>query len=388
MAEIYKNKIPEVKNQDGENPEDFLTVEKNKKLLSIEKSIGFLNIKNITKNELEKEIVKFTTEQKITIEKISNIKSQILVNNNTKLINWDKIFSEILDDLWYKYTTLNEVIDSEKELNTFVWKLKKKKTLDKTEKEYLKVLEPLQISYKKSTKVWIDLNKNNIKEIIEEKTNIKGEKYDKIVRKKERIKYEKEIKEEQKHDNTSDEEKLVDTSIIDENPIKKEVNKNTLTKDNWEEIVITKDEAKIAEQSPKAKENILKMESDLNKLWLKFVWKYRNELIQIMKNTNIFKWKNIDNNDSDLINNVELNLLIQFILFSVWESFSTKYESNYKKILIINEVWSIWSKKSKSWGISNIWIKFSELWFINTDWNLEPDWEEKLILNLKNKKDI
>jgi hypothetical protein len=164
---------------------------------------------------------------------------------------------------------------------------------------------------------------------------------------------------------------------------------------NWVQIDwLTRDEyLKIStwEDNEEALKNLVDMRQKLSYLWLDFVWEQRNIFINILKNNSEFSWSNFNSNDKDLINRTDFNILLKFILKIYWENNPTDLESeNNAKIIKINQIWTLNNKKDTITWFSNIWMKFVEIWFFNSSWWVNLNWEYNLRQfvenNLSNKK--
>ena len=154
------------------------------------------------------------------------------------------------------------------------------------------------------------------------------------------------------------------------------------------EIIIEEKNWKRTIKNPEALKNLVDFKEKMKILNLWFVWKYRNELIDTMKNYPWYRRVEMDIKD-DYIDKTELNNLLNFILEMIWE----KWNKNdifwtYSKIIEINQVSEINNKKdSESW-LSNIWFRFKKTWFLNNDWNLNIWWKSKLLNYRPTKKEL
>lgn len=142
---------------------------------------------------------------------------------------------------------------------------------------------------------------------------------------------------------------------------------------------ITKKEYKDIIGNEEALKNLIDMREKLNYLGLDFVWENRDTFVKVLKNNSDLKWSDFDITDWNLIDHRELNILLQFILKISWEKKpSTEASKNYAKILEINNIWEISDNKNTFSGLSNIWQKFVDIWYFNSSWWVNLNWEHNL----------
>jgi len=127
------------------------------------------------------------------------------------------------------------------------------------------------------------------------------------------------------------------------------------------------------------------MKEKLDTLWLEFVWENRSSIIKLLKNSEDFKWSDFNVTDWDLVDKREFNLLLQFILKIYWDENPSTIESqNYSRILQINNIWAISDQKESISWLSNMWLKFVDIWYFNSSWWIDIFWEDKLRQYIKN----
>jgi len=163
-----------------------------------------------------------------------------------------------------------------------------------------------------------------------------------------------------------------------------------LTQDEINDIWIKKDEKwNIIVENKEALKNLINMKETLESIWLDFAWKYRNELIWIMKSTHWFMWMEMNLKD-DLINKTELNNYLKFIISLI--GLQPDLTLNWNKNILRTYNWYSETNKNKNalkgW-LWKVWEKFINMWFLTTDWTLQTNWQTNInhyISNNLNKK--
>ena len=161
-----------------------------------------------------------------------------------------------------------------------------------------------------------------------------------------------------------------------------------LTKDEIETLWVKKDKKwEIIIENKEALKNLINMKETLESIWIDFAWKYRNELINIMKSSKGFMWMQMDLNDKNLINHTELNNYLRFILTIIWENPDTTLMWNKQKIRQLNDYSQTnKNKNTMKWWLSKVWEKFIDMWFLTTNWTLQTNWSANLNYHISNRK--
>lgn len=160
---------------------------------------------------------------------------------------------------------------------------------------------------------------------------------------------------------------------IPNNPIN---NKFSIIAQNWETIEISKEEKQTVENNPEALKNLIDTKEKLELLGLDFVWKNRTEMIFLMKNTPWFDdTGKIEITDKDYLNKSEFNHLLKFILFKTTWKYWGDYFTNMLKIREINGENELNNKRNFISGLSNVWQKFVDLWFLTQSGTLAFNWK-------------
>ncbi len=152
-----------------------------------------------------------------------------------------------------------------------------------------------------------------------------------------------------------------------------------------EKIEISQEEKQTVEKNPEALKNLIDTKQKLEKLGLDFVWDNREEFLFLMKNDDKFNdTGKIETTDNDYLNISEFNHLLQFILYKTTGDENTNdYYTNMSKIRQINGENELNEKRNFVSGLSNIWQKFVELWFLTQSGTLNFHW-----VNTKNYSEI
>ena len=152
-----------------------------------------------------------------------------------------------------------------------------------------------------------------------------------------------------------------------------------------EKIEISKDEKETIQEHPEALKNLIDTKQKLEKLGLDFVWNNREEFLFLMKNDDKFNdTGKIETTDNDYLNISEFNHLLQFVLYKTTGDTNTNdYYTNMSKIRQINGENELNEKRNFVSGLSNIWQKFVELWFLTESGTLNFHW-----VNTKNYSEI
>ena len=152
-----------------------------------------------------------------------------------------------------------------------------------------------------------------------------------------------------------------------------------------EKIEISKDEKETIQDHPEALKNLIDTKQKLEKLGLDFVWDNREEFLFLMKNDDKFNdTGKIETTDNDYLDISEFNHLLQFVLYKTTGDENTNdYYTNMSKIRQINGENELNEKRNFVSGLSNIWQKFVELWFLTESGTLNFHW-----VNTKNYSEI
>jgi hypothetical protein len=143
-----------------------------------------------------------------------------------------------------------------------------------------------------------------------------------------------------------------------------------------EKIEITQEEKQTVENNPEALKNLIDTKEKLELLGLDFVWKNRTEMIFLMKNTPWFDdTGKIEITDKDYLNKSEFNHLLKFILFKTTWEYWGEYFTNMLKIREINGENELNNKRNFISGLSNVWQKFVDLWFLTQSGTLAFNWK-------------
>lgn len=144
-----------------------------------------------------------------------------------------------------------------------------------------------------------------------------------------------------------------------------------------EQIEISQQEKETIENNPEALKNLIDTKQKLEMLGLEYVWNNREEFLFLMKNDpNFNDTGKIEYADKDYLNISEFNHLLQFVLYKATGDTNTNdYFTNMSKIRQLNGENELNEKRNFISGLSNIWQKFVELWFLTQSGTLAFNWK-------------